>query len=204
MVYKINICGKVTCNQKEADFCYDDQALTSAAKNFFYDGKTVTFWFILTVKIAIVANRQSFSHPFGISSAYVWRLLWFLVLSNQSEFKMFCRWNQTVSKDLTFLKHDNIVWLVLYFMEPIKVRQKQERMATDSLLAEKMSTIFNVRGVFLDYDVILPNRRVFVDIFTSYSHSLSYPDQAIKISALNIQRKIITIRLVGRANNWNK
>lgn len=102
VVYKINICGKVTCNQKEADFCYDDQALTSAAKNFFYDGKTVTFWFILTVKIAIVANRQSFSHPFGISSAYVWRLLWFLVLSNQSEFKMFCRWNQTVSKDLTW------------------------------------------------------------------------------------------------------
>lgn len=86
-------------------------------------------------------------------------------------------------------------------MEPIKVRQKQERMATDSLLAEKMSTIFNVRSVFLDYDVILPNRRVFVDIFTSYSHSLSYPDQAIKISSLNIQRKIITIRLVGRANN---
>ena len=104
----------------------------------------------------------------------------------------------------TFLKHDNILWLVLYFMEPIKVRQKQERMATDSLLAEKMSTIFNVRGVFLDYGVILPNRRVFVDIFTSYSHSLSYPDQAIKISALNVQRKIITIRLVGRANNWNK
>lgn len=47
-------------------------------------------------------------------------------------------------------------------MEPIKARQKQERMTTNSLLAEKMSTIFSVRGVFLDYDVILPNRRVFV------------------------------------------
>lgn len=85
-------------------------------------------------------------------------------------------------------------------MEPIKVRQKQERMTADSLLAEKMSTIFNVRGVFLDYVVILPNRRVFVDIFTSYSLSLSYPDQAIKIY-LNIKSKIIILRLVGRANN---
>ena len=73
-------------------------------------------------------------------------------------------------------------------MEPIKVRQKQERMTTDSLFAEEMSTIFNVRGVFLDYDVILPNRRVFVDIFTSYSHCLSYPDQAIKI-LLNSENK---------------
>ena len=69
MVYKINICGKVTCNQKEADFCYGDQALISAGKKFFYDGKTVTFWFILTVKITIVANWKSFSHLFGISSA---------------------------------------------------------------------------------------------------------------------------------------
>ena len=89
-------------------------------------------------------------------------------------------------------------------MEPIKVRQKQERMTADSLLAEKMSTIFNVRGVFLDYVVILPNRRVFVDIFTSYSLTLSYPDQAIKISYLNIKSKIIILRLVGRANNRNE